>query len=93
MGISVGDIVEVVEGGESAIAQVVKLGEDAWGEAVAYVRKLEHDGRALPLRQTASSEPVGEDRNGNPVFDKPVPFVRKAGSSVTAGSTLDTVGA
>lgn len=105
MAISVGDIVEVVDAGEKVIAQVVELGEDAWGEAVAFVHRLEHDGTPLPLRQTANTSAV--DAKGNPRKpDKLVPFVQPLGASVpatssgstgtttsTAGSTLDKRGA
>lgn len=105
MAINVGDLVEVIEDGKAILSQVVELGEDAWGEAVAFVHRLEHDGKPLPLRQTASTESVGVNRNGQPVFDKPVPFIRAigksaangstgvtAGTTSVAGSTLDTLG-
>lgn len=104
--VNVGDIVNVIEEGKTIVAQVVELGEDAWGEAVAFVHRLEHDGIPLPLRQTASTESTGKDKNGRDKFDKPVPFVQPIGKSAPDGSngsagpttsvgasTLDTLGA
>ena len=108
-GINVGDIVNVIDGGKKIVAQVVELGEDAWGEAVAFVHRLEHDGIPLPLRQTADTSTV-DAKGAARKPDSPVPFVEPIGKSApdgsngttagtttktasVAGSTLDTLGA
>ena len=80
MSVAIGDLVHVVEAdGKKVLAHVVELGENKWGEVVAYVKKLEHDGMAYVTTNTAADG------------DTPVPFVTavKSAASVTSAQLDD----